>query len=150
MIWSMLSHPDEERGFAAVLVALARELADAEAAQVEMHAPARRDMADVKAEEHQLAEEEAAAARRRAEAFRSAVIDARRRSAPDGAGEAGYDSGNPEENAMADLLIRYLVRTDYAEVRTEDVAPGRHRYYIRVDWPRLRNLAENAGHELSV
>jgi hypothetical protein len=151
MTWlTLLQWDDGERGFATVLQVLARELADAGAAQVEMHATASRSMAELRQEEHELAQEEAAAARRHVDDFRTAVLDARQRSGADGSGEARYDSTQPDEDAMADLLIQYLVRTGYADVRTEELAPQRHRYHLRVDWPRLRELAESAGHQIPV
>jgi hypothetical protein len=138
----------DDRAYASLLGALARELADAQALDVEAASPARRDMADVKEEEQRLAEAQFAAARRDVDAFRTALLDARRRSGPDGSGEAAYDAADPAQDATADLLIRYLVRTGYAEVRTEEPAPGRYRYFLRVAWDRLRLLAGMDGHRL--
>ena len=59
-----------------------------------------------------------------------------------------YDSGDPVQNAQADALIQFVVRPGYGDVRTEEPAPGRYVYYLRADWPRLRELAEQAGHPL--
>ena len=50
---------------------------------------------------------------------------------------------------MADVLIQYLVRPGYAEVRTEEPEHERYVYYIRVDWARLRSLSEAQGHDLT-
>ena len=138
----------DDRAYASLLEALARELADAQATDIEAAATSRRDMADVKAEEQRMAAAQLAAARREVDAFRSALLDARRRTGADGTGEAAYDAAGPDQNAKADLLIRYLVRTGYAEVRTEEPAPGRYRYALRVAWDRLRLLADLDGHRL--
>jgi hypothetical protein len=46
------------------------------------------------------------------------------------------------------MLIQYLVRPGYAEVRTEEREPWQYRYWIRVAWDRLRLLAAEAGHRL--
>ena len=50
--------------------------------------------------------------------------------------------------SSAELLIQYLVRPGYAEVRTEETEPWQYRYWIRVAWDRLRQLAVEAGHRL--
>ena len=55
-----------------------------------------------------------------------------------------------DQNRAADVLIQYLVRPGYAEVRTEEPGPERYVYHIRVDWPRVRRLAEAQGHPLAL
>ena len=59
-----------------------------------------------------------------------------------------YDSADPVQNAQADALIQFVVRPGYGEVRTEEPTPGRYVYNLRADWPRLRELADQAGHPL--
>jgi hypothetical protein len=61
-----------------------------------------------------------------------------------------YDSGVPEQNRAADVLIQYLVRPGYAEVRTEEFTPEHYVYFIRVDWTRVRALAEAQGNSLAL
>ena len=61
-----------------------------------------------------------------------------------------YDSREASQDAAADVLIQYLVRPGYAEVRTDEPQPERYVYYIRVDWPRLRNLAREQGHPIAI
>ena len=61
-----------------------------------------------------------------------------------------YDSRKPTEDNAADVLIQYLVRPGYAEVRTEEPEPGHYVYYIRIDWPRLRDLAKDQGHPITL
>ena len=51
---------------------------------------------------------------------------------------------------MADVLIQYLVRPGYAEVRTEEPEPEHYVYCVRVDWTRLRALAEEQGHPIAL
>jgi hypothetical protein len=61
-----------------------------------------------------------------------------------------YDGRDAAQNAAADVLIQYLVRPGYAEVRTEEPQPEQYVYYIRTDWPRLRQLAEGQGHPIGL
>ena len=141
---------EDERAYAALLDALTRDLIDTEATRIELQASSRRNMADVLEEEQQLQREQLDDARRELDGFRAALRDARERSGEDGATEAAYDSARPEQDEMADLLIQYLVRPGYAEVRTEEPEPGHHVYYIRVDWQRLLPLADEQGHPLAL
>ena len=57
-------------------------------------------------------------------------------------------AGGTRDSLRVDVLIQYLVRPGYAEVRTEEPQPGNYVYYIRVDWPKLRALAAAEGHPL--
>ena len=143
-----LSWDEGDRAYAALLDALARERVETDTAALEMNAKPRRSMADVKEEEAAVAQAHLDDARRRLRAFREALEDARARGREGPQGEVAYDSAHPDQDAMADLLIQYLVRTDYAEVRTEEPEPGRYVYYIRVAWDRLGQLAEQTGHPL--
>ena len=76
------------------------------------------------------------------------MTDVAQRGTPDGQAEVPYDGSDPVQNAAADVLIQYLVRPGFAEVRTEEPQPGRYVYYITVTWPRLRELAEAQGHPI--
>jgi hypothetical protein len=60
-----------------------------------------------------------------------------------------YDSGVAAQNRAADVLIQYLVRPGYAEVRTEEPKPERYVYFIRVDWAKLHALATAQGHPVT-
>jgi hypothetical protein len=121
-----------------------------EAVEREMSATARRSLAEVQ-EAHQRAErDELAEARRELQDFREVLADVRQRGGTDGRAEVPYDSAKPEQNEAADLLIQYLVRPGYAEVRTEEPQPEHYVYYIRVDWPRLRELAREQGHPIAL
>ncbi len=130
--------------YASLLHALARDRLELTKTETELDATSRRGMADVLEAEQRAERDERAEAQRELSAFRAAIEDA----STWGDVEVGYDSRNRVENTRADVLIQYLVRTGYAEVRTEEPEPGAYVYFIRVDWPRLRALAEATGHPL--
>ena len=95
-----------------------------------------------------ISQEQERQARAELALFRAALEDARARSGPRGDLEVPFDSQHPRDDASADMLIQYLVRPGYAEVRTEDTEPWQYRYWIRVAWDRLRQLAAEAGYGL--
>jgi hypothetical protein len=138
----------DERAYAALLDALTRDRLEVEAVEREMQATALRSLADVQQDQQRAERSELAEARRELDDFRSALADVRQRGNPDGQGEVPYDSRDSVQNEAADVLIQHLVRPGYAEVRTEEPQPGQFVYYITVDWPRLRELAEAQGHPI--
>jgi hypothetical protein len=140
----------DERAYASLLDALTRDRLEVEAVEREMQATARRSLAEVQEDQHRAERDELAEARRELDDFRAAITDMRQRGGTDTAAEVPYDSRDPVQNAAADVLIQYLVRPAYAEVRTEELQPGQYVYYIRVDWPRLRQLAEAQGHPINL
>jgi hypothetical protein len=119
----------------ALLDALTAEVVNEEVATLERDASARRSAAELGRDERELARQERDEAHHDRRLFQAALRDAA--TAPGG---ATYDSADPDRDALADVLIRYLVRTGYAEVETETPEPGHHRYTIQVDWTRLRAL----------
>jgi hypothetical protein len=133
----------DERAYAALLDALTRDRLEVEAVEREMNAG--RSAADLSEAQHRAERDELAEARRELDDFRSALAEVRQRTGHDESAEVPYDSSKPAENAAADVLIQYLVRPGYAEVRTEEPEPGQYVYYIRVDWQRLRALAADQG-----
>lgn len=131
--------------YASLLDALTRDRVETEALEREMSAPAASHSAtDVRKLERQELDE----ARHELDSFRAALDDVHRRAAGNAHAEVPYDSANQAQDAVADVLIQYLVRPGYAEVRTEDRGEGRYIYNIRVDWPKLRELAVEQGHPL--
>jgi hypothetical protein len=138
----------DERAYASLLSALTRDRLEVEAVEREMNAG--RSKADLEQAQHKAERDELAEARRELDDFRSAIADVRKRAGHDESAEVSYDSTSPEQNAGADVLIQYLVRPGYAEVRTEEPQPERYVYYIRVDWPRLRALAKEQGHPITL
>jgi hypothetical protein len=138
----------DERAYAALLDALTRDRLEVEAVEREMNAG--RSVADLKEAHHRAERDELAEARRELDDFRSALAEVRKRTVQDERAEVPYDSSKPAENAAADVLIQYLVRPGYAEVRTEEPQPGQYVYYVRVDWQRLRALAAEQGHPIAL
>lgn len=133
-----------DRAYAALLDGLTRDRVEAEALEREMSTPARGDVGDVK----ELQREELEEARRELDAFRAALDDVRQRAGGQEQAEVPFDSTDAVQDAGADVLIQYLVRPGYAEVRTEEPAAGTYVYYIRVNWAKLRALAEELGFRL--
>jgi hypothetical protein len=138
----------DERAYAALLDALTRDRLEVESLEREMRATALRSLADVQEEGERAERSELAEARRELDDFRAAMADVRQRGLPDGQAEVPYDVRDPMQNAAADVLIQYLVRPGYADVRTEEPLPGQYVYSIKVDWSRLRELADAQGHPL--
>jgi hypothetical protein len=132
------------------LDALTRDRLEVEAVEREMQATARRSLAEVQQAQQRAERDELAEARRELNDFRAAMTDMRERSGADGLAEVPYDSRDQVQNGAADVLIQYLVRPGYAEVRTEEPQAGQYVYYVRVDWARLRQLAEAQGHPISL
>ena len=52
---------------------------------------------------------------------------------------------DPDENAMADALIAYLVRFDLASSESRDLGDQHYAYDIAVDWDRLRDVVAESG-----
>ncbi|HLH26973.1 MAG TPA: hypothetical protein VK066_30990 [Chloroflexota bacterium] len=102
-------------------------------------------------EEARIVQEELDTARADLPEFERALADAWRRSGGQQR-ELRYDSGDPAEDRAADVLIKYLVTTRTATVRTED-RPAEHGeprywYYIAVDWDALFALAKHLDVDL--
>jgi hypothetical protein len=133
----------EDRAYASLLDALTRDRVENEALEREMSSPASHPT-DLKQLERTQKEE----ARRELDEFRAALGDVHRRADGDERAEVPYDSSEPTQDAAADVLIQYLVRPGYAEVRTEERGAGHYIYHIRVDWAKLRALAEQQGYAL--
>jgi hypothetical protein len=134
----------DDRAYAGLMGALTRDRVESEALDREMSAPAHPGVTDVK----QLEQNELEEARRELAAFRWALDDIHQRTAGSERTEVPYDSSKKNEDSAADVLIQYLVRPGYAEVRTDEPQPGRYVYYIRVDWTRLREFAQQQGNPL--
>jgi hypothetical protein len=134
----------DDRAYAALLDALTRDRVETEVMEREINAPAQHTTTDHK----QLERAELDEARRELDGFRGALADVHARSGGNDQAEVGFDSRDPRQDAAADVLIQYLVRPGYADVRTSEPTAEHYVYFIRVDWPRLRRLAEEQGHPL--
>jgi hypothetical protein len=58
------------------------------------------------------------------------------------------DDRNPDENAIANALIYFLVRNNLAASRAVETEPGHYRYRVILDRERLREVADAAGVDL--
>ncbi len=131
--------------YASLLDALTRDRVENEALEREISAPASaHEATNVRQLEHDELED----ARKELDEFRAALNDVRHRAGGNTRAEVPYDSAKEAEDAIADVLIQYLVRPGYAEVRTEERGAGHYIYHIRVDWLKLRALAVEQGHPL--
>lgn len=132
----------EDRAYAGLLEALTRERGVVLRQTQELAAPAvPLTRSGINAELEQGARAELAV-------FRAALEDARIRSGSDGNAEVAYDSRIRDQDTWADVLIQYLVRPGYAEVRTEEPEPWHYLYWIRINWERVRQLADAEGYAL--
>ncbi len=109
----------------------------AETSLLEATAKARRPMDEVVEEEHRLIDDELDRAHEALPAFEAGL----RRARAAGNSEVTFDSQDPEQDRMAGALIAYLVATEFATVRTEELPGDRFRYHIAVDWPALDAFA---------
>ena len=130
--------PDHRRPVASLLDALVWFFKlRAETSLIEATAKARRSMDEVVEEEHRLIDEEFDRAHDALPAFEAGL----RRAREAGSAEVAFDSRDPEQDRMAGALIAYLVSTEFATVRTEELSADAFRYHIAVDWPALDDFA---------
>ncbi len=108
---------------------------------IEATSTARRDMADIKREERDVAVDELADV----DDAGPAIGEGLRRVRAAGGGEAPFDSRDPDQDRLAGALITYLVATDFATVRTDELGDEQYRYNIAVNWQRLDDVAARLG-----
>ena len=63
-------------------------------------------------------------------------------------GPLALDDSDPQQSAMADALIRFLVKSHLATVESEDLGDGRFRYQVTADWAGLQQTATLAKVDL--
>jgi hypothetical protein len=139
----------EDQAYAALLDALMRDRLQIEEIETERTASAARPAGEVQKDIDRMAREELSEAHSEVSAFRSTLDNARSRAGADGAAEVRYDSRDSVDNARCDVVVQYLVRPGFAEVQTEEPAPGDFVYAVRIDWPRLRDLSRALGHPIA-
>ena len=59
--------------------------------------------------------------------------------------EIRLDDRDPQQNAIADALITFLVPFDLADSRSEETEQGHYDYFLTVKWDPLYRAAEAAG-----
>ncbi len=111
---------------------------------IELDAPPREPAETIESDKKQAVRREAERADDLANAFARGLALARHRSGMGGV-DLPLDDRRPEEDRMADALIRFLVSHDLASSRTEETEPLRYTYHISIDWPRLEAIAQQAG-----
>lgn len=136
--WRVSGFPDTHRPLVALIQAITwvYKVRD-ETISIEANSTSRRDMADVKREERDIAEDEM----QRVSDAVPMIADALRLTRPANGAEVPFDSRDAEQDRLAGALIEYLVATDFATVRTEDLGDEWYRYNVAVNWPRLDDLA---------
>lgn len=101
-----------------------------------------------------LEQDKSQAARREVEradtlsaAFEQGVVKAWQRHIIGGT-ELVLDDRKPDEDAMADALIKFLVRYGLATSRSIETGSRTYTYFITIDWTKLRDIALAAGVDL--
>jgi hypothetical protein len=114
---------------------------------IDLNAPATEAGNALASEKTEVAQRERARAAALSEPFRRG-LQAAYRMRRSGQQELPLDDRVPDENAMADALIRFLVSFDLAESRTEETEPMHYIYNVRVDWDKLEAIARQLGMDL--
>lgn len=114
---------------------------------IELDAPPREPAETIESDKKEAVRREAERADDLADAFARGLALARHRNEIGGV-DLPLDDRKPDEDQMADALIRFLVSHDLASSRTEETDPLKYTYHISVDWPRLEEIARSAGVDL--
>jgi len=134
--------------FADVLELIVRDYAITDAQKdVDLNASVDEPASVIEADKQQIVTEAAERARQLFPSFRNGLLLAFEAQGI-GKHEIALDDRDAEQNAIADALIAYLVRFDFAESRSEETEPGHYDYFISVNWDSLYQLAQNAGIDL--
>ncbi len=118
-----------------------------EVKSIDLDAPPREPAEVIEADKRDVSRREQERADVLGDAFTHGLARAHQR-AGIGGHELVLDDRKPEENRMADALIRFLVSHDLATSRTEETEPRQYTYYVQVDWERLDAIANEAGIDL--
>ena len=114
---------------------------------IDLNAPSSESGAEIESEKRDAAEREADRAGELADAFRQGLLLAYRARVA-GQAEIALDDRKPDEDRMADALIRFLVSFDLAASRTEETEPLHYVYHVAVDWEGLATVARDADVDL--
>lgn len=115
---------------------------------VELDASAAESGHEIVSDQQEAVRREESRADDLAPAFAHGLTRAWRR-AKMGGNELTLDDRNAEDNAIADALIRFLVSYDLATSRSTETDENHYIYAITIDWPRLGDVAHDAGIDLS-
>lgn len=133
------------KALTALLASIVRDLVIPDALKdVDLNAPADESADAIEASKSHVAEQAEEREKMLAPSFETGLILAFEAQGT-GHPEIKLDDRIPEENAIADALIVYLVGFDMAESRSVETEPGHYEYFIAVNWDRLYSFAANAG-----
>ena len=114
---------------------------------IDLDAPSSESGAEIESDKREAARRQVDIAGDLADAFRDGLVLAyRERTA--GRAELALDDRKPNEDRMADALIRFLVSYDLASSRSEETEPLHYVYHVAVDWDRLADVARAADVDL--
>jgi hypothetical protein len=134
--------------FAALLDAIVRGYVITDAQKdVDLNATADEPAAVIEAEKQRAVQNASNRAQTLAAPFRQGLIlafEAQGIEHP----EIRLDDRDPEQNAIADALITFLVSFDLADSRSEETEPGHYDYFITVNWDSLYAVANDVGIDL--
>ncbi len=134
--------------FADLLESIVRDYVITDAQKdVDLNASADESAAVIEAEKQHIVTDASDRAKELFPAFRSGLVLAFEAQGV-GNTEIRLDDRDPEQNAIADALIMYLVRFDLAESRSEETEPGHYDYFISINWDALYQVAESAEVDL--
>ena len=134
--------------FSALLDAIVRDLVIVDAQKdVDLNSAPDIDGNVIEEQKTEIATSSEARASQLGDAFRTGIVLAYEAQGT-GHPEISLDDRQPEQNAIADALITYLVRYDLGESHSEETDPGHYIYFINVTWSALYQFAEANGIDL--
>ena len=128
-------------------VIVQRWVVNTEQRAVELDASAADSGAEIESDKQEAVRRELGRADDLAPAFEQGLVQAWQRSLVGGA-DIALDDRDPDENRIADALIRFLVSYDLAASRSIETDPNQYIYTITIDWGRLGEVARDAGVDL--
>jgi hypothetical protein len=114
---------------------------------IELNANAAEEGSEIEAEKREVAQREIERAQHLAVPFHRGLVAAYRAHRA-GVAELALDDRDPGENEMADALIGFLVSYELASSHSVETEPMHYRYFVTVDWNRLRSVANAARVDL--
>jgi hypothetical protein len=134
--------------FAILLESIVRDYVIADAQKdVDLNAPADEPAAVIMDAKQRVVASATERARTLSSSFRDGLVLAFEAQGT-GHPEIRLDDRDPEQNAIADALISYLVPFELADSRSEETEPGHYDYFISVRWDDLYRVANTVGVDL--
>jgi hypothetical protein len=134
--------------FSALLDAIVRDLVIVDAQKdIDLNSAPDIDGNAIEEQKTEIASSADARASQLKDAFQTGIVLAYEAQGT-GHSEISLDDRQPEQNAIADALITYLVRYDLGESRSEETDPGHYLYFVSVTWGALYQFAEANGIDL--